>query len=129
MLQAGGDMLDIGHVQVFLFGTVALGGTGAWFIGRAIASIWRPWWQVVLAMLALAAVVRFFHFALFDGALLSPLHYLADAAVCLALGLLGYRATRAGQMARQYRWLYRRAGPLRWQSQASAPNAARPESG
>ena len=39
---------------------------------------------------------------------------LARAGTVLAVGSIGFRHTRAGQMARQYRWLYERPGPLTW---------------
>jgi hypothetical protein len=111
----------------WLFGlvTVAMGGWAAWMTARAIAVTWRPVWQCVAAMLVLAAVVRFFHYALFHGTLLTLHYYLVDAAVLLAIGLVGYRYTRASQMTSQYRWLYERTGPLTWrekpQGQAEAP--------
>ena len=54
---------------VFLLVTVILGGGAAALAGRAVALTWRPWWQVVVYMLMLAAAVRFFHFALFGGTL------------------------------------------------------------
>ena len=56
---------------VFLLVTLVLGGGTAWLSGRAIAQTWRPWWSVVAYMLVLGAIVRFFHFALFGGTLLS----------------------------------------------------------
>ena len=62
----------------------------------------------------LGCAVRFFHYALFGGTLLSPHYYAADTLVCVALGLLGFRLTRAAQMVRQYRWLNAAAGPMRW---------------
>jgi hypothetical protein len=96
--------------------------------GRAIAGTWRPWWHVGLYMLALGAAVRFLHYALFGAALLSPTHYVIDTAVCLIFGFWGFRATRARQMAQQYGWIYRRAGPLNWVRQTAAPIAAAPES-
>jgi hypothetical protein len=40
--------------------------------------------------------------------------YVVDTAVCLVLGLLGFRAARAAQMVRQYRWINESHGPLRW---------------
>lgn len=92
---------------VFLLVTVAMGGGAAWLTGRAIAGTWRPWQQAIVYALVLGAVVRFFHFALFDGTLLSPRYYLVDAAVCLIAALLGYRTTRLRQMSTQYRWLTR----------------------
>jgi hypothetical protein len=41
---------------------------------------------------------------------------LVDAGVCLGLGLLGFRAARAAQMATQYRWINERAGAFSWSS-------------
>jgi hypothetical protein len=99
---------------IFLLVTVALGGGAALLAGRAIAATWRPWWQVVVYMLVLGAAVRFIHFALFGGTLLSPHYYAVDGAVCLAVGLLGFRIARVGQMVRQYRWINVPDGPLRW---------------
>lgn len=99
---------------VFLLITIALGGGAAYLSGRAIAATWRPWWHVALYMLILALAVRFMHFALFQGTLLSPHYYAVDLAFCLMFGFLGYRMTRAGQMSSQYGWLYRRAGLLKW---------------
>jgi hypothetical protein len=65
-------------------------------------------------MLILGATVRFMHFALFEGTLLSLQFYLVDTIVCLIVGFLGFRATRVGQMTTQYRWINGRAGFLRW---------------
>lgn len=113
----------------FLLITIALGGGAAFLSGRAIAGTWRTMWQVVLAALALSGAVRFFHFALAGGTLLSPHYYAVDTLVCLLFGLWGYRMTRAGQMAEQYRWIYRRAGPLSWAAKRTARNAAAPKSG
>jgi hypothetical protein len=90
---------------VFLLVTVLLGGAGAWLSGRAIARTWRPRWTVALYMLILGFAVRFVHFALFDGTLLSPWYYAVDTAILIAIGLLGFRATRRRQMAHQYGFL------------------------
>ena len=99
---------------VFLLVTLAMGGSAAYVSGRAIAQTWRPFWHVPLYMLVLAAIVRFFHFALFEEPLLAPNSYAVDFVVALAAASLGYRVVRARQMATQYSWLYRRAGPLNW---------------
>jgi hypothetical protein len=99
---------------IFLLVTVVLGGGAAVLAGRAIAATWRPWWQVILYMLILGAAVRFIHFALFGGTLLSPHYYAVDAAVCMAAGLLGFRAARVAQMVTQYRWINASDGPMRW---------------
>ncbi|WP_333781691.1 DUF6867 family protein [Hoeflea prorocentri] len=98
----------------FLFLTVIIGGGAGYMAGRALATHWRPIIQPILYMLLMAAVVRFFHFALFDGGLLSLHFYAVDAAVLIAAALLGYRVTRVRQMVTQYSWLYERSGPLSW---------------
>ena len=99
---------------VFVLVTVILGGGAAALSGRALAATWRTWGQVVAYSFILGAAVRFFHFALFGGTLLSAHYYLVDCAVCLAFGLLGFRAARAAQMVTQYRWLNVPDGLLRW---------------
>jgi hypothetical protein len=100
-------MLDFlsDNAGAFLLVSVALGGGAAWQAGRAIAQTWRPWWQAVLYMFILGAAVRFIHFALFDGILLSPAAYALDTAVAIGCAALGFRTTRARQMARQYGFL------------------------
>ena len=104
---------------VFLLVTIILGGGAAWLSGRAVAQTWRPLWQIVAYCLILAATVRFIHFSLFGGTLLSLHYYLVDGTVCIALGLLGFRAARAAQMVRHYGWLYRTDGPLRWRRKST----------
>ena len=101
-------------VGVFLLVSILLGGGAAWLAGRAIAATWRPWWHVTFYMLVLGLAVRFIHFALFDATLLSPHYYLVDTTICIALGLLGFRAARAAQMAIQYGWINVRTGALSW---------------
>lgn len=109
---------------VFILVSVILGGGAAFLSGRAIAGTWRPLWHVVVYMLVLGWAVRFMHFALFEGTLLSPHYYLVDTAICLGLGWLGFRIARASQMSTQYGWLYDRSGWLRWRPK-SEPNAAK----
>ena len=99
---------------VFVLVTVVLGGGAAALAGRAIATTWRPRWQVIVYMLILGVAVRFIHYALFAGTLLSLHYYVVDSAICMVAGLFGYRAARAGQMATQYRWINMPNGPLRW---------------
>ena len=84
--------------------TGLLGGTAAFVSGRAIASTWRPLWQVPVYMLLLAAAVRFIHFSVFGGTLLSLPGYLVDYGVVLAVGLAGYTLMRREQMSVQYGW-------------------------
>jgi hypothetical protein len=105
-------------IGVFVLVTLILGGAAAWLAGRAIARTWRPPWPVVLYAFILGAAVRFIHFSLFDGTLLTLYYYLVDSIICTAFGLVGFRATRARQMVTQYRWINEPAGLLRWRRKA-----------
>jgi hypothetical protein len=106
--------LDENALWIFLLVSVVLGGGAAALAGRAIARTWRPIWQVVAYGFILGAAVRFIHFSVFNGTLLSAHFYLVDTAVCIAFGFLGFRACRASQMVTQYHWLIEPAGALRW---------------
>jgi hypothetical protein len=99
---------------IFLLVTVILGGGAAWLTGRAIAQTWRPRWHIVTYALILGAAVRFIHFSLFDGTLLSLHYYMVDSAVCIGMGLLGFRKARAMQMVTQYGWINEPEGLMRW---------------
>jgi hypothetical protein len=109
-----GWLYEEDSLGVFLLVTVFLGGGAAALAGRAVALTWRPWWQVVVYSLMLGAAVRFIHFALFDGTLLSIHYYLVDTAVCAALAFVGFMAARAARMAGQYPWIHEQDGMLRW---------------
>jgi hypothetical protein len=100
--------------SVFLLVTIIFGGGAAWLSGRAIAQTWRPAWQVFVYSLVLGLAVRFIHFSLFGGTLLSAHYYLIDSAVCMGFGFLGFRAARVAQMVSHYRWINQGNGPLRW---------------
>ena len=98
----------------FVLVSLILGGGAAWLSGRAIAQTWRPLWQVFVYSLILGAVVRFIHFSLFGGTLLSGYYYMVDTILLMILGSLGFRAARVAQMLTQYRWINTPDGPLRW---------------
>lgn len=114
-----GLLYEESSIGLFLLVTVVLGGGAAWMTGRAIAITWRPFWQLVVYLLVLAAAVRFIHYALFEGTLLSVQYYLVDAVVVLIIGILSFRYNRTTQMTTQYRWLYERTGPFGWREKAS----------
>ena len=82
-------------LPVFIGITLILSGGCAVMTGRALALNWRPRWQVVV-------------YALFQGELLSPTGYLADALLLIAIAFAAYLLTRSRQMVRQYPWAYRR---------------------
>ena len=105
---------------IFLIMTVIIGGGAAFLAGRALAGKWRPLWMPVLYMLLLGFALRFLHYALFQGELLSLHYYVTDTLVLIACALLGYRLTRARQMTSQYPWLYERTGPFSWRDKSGA---------
>ena len=113
-----GLLYEEDSLGVFLLVTVVLGGGAAALAGRAVALTWRPWWQVVVYMLMLGAVVRFIHFALFGGTLLSIHYYAVDTLVCMAFGFAGFQAARARRMVAQYPWINEPDGPMRWRRKA-----------
>ncbi|MFN8829906.1 MAG: DUF6867 family protein [Labrys sp. (in: a-proteobacteria)] len=104
---------------LFLLVTVIMGGWAAWMTGRACAQTWRPMPILFIYLAILNAGVRFIHFALFEGTLLSLHYYLVDLVVVLAIGSLGYRMTRAEQMVTKYGWMYDSSGPLGWRAKNS----------
>jgi hypothetical protein len=107
-------------IWLFILVTVIMGGWAAWMTGRAIALTWRPVWQVPVYVLVLGLVVRFIHFALFEGTLLTAHFYIVDVMILIAFAMAGWRYTRTTQMTTQYRWLYERAGPFGWKPRATA---------
>jgi hypothetical protein len=109
-----GYLYEENSFGVFLLVTLLLGGGTAWLTGRAIAITWRPWWQLVGYMLILGMAVRFLHFSLFGGTLLSAYFYLVDTVICFIISMLGYGVTRTNQMVTQYYWITERAGLLSW---------------
>lgn len=124
-----GLLYEEDYAGLFILVTVVMGGGAAWLAGRAIAQTWRPWWHVVIYMLILGLAVRFIHFALFEGTLLSPQFYAIDAMVCMIFGFFGYRVTRAGQMATQYSWINERMSLLSWTRRGAAMPGTQADSG
>jgi hypothetical protein len=113
-------------LQVLLV-TGILGGGAAWLTGRACADTWRPIGHVIGYTILLGATVRFFHFALFEGELLSLPSFLADTIWLMAMGCLSWRVMRTRRMVTQYRWLYERTSPVTWRARrdgAAARNAS-----
>ena len=109
----------------FIFVTIILGGAAAWMTGRAIALQWHALWRVLAWMVLLGCAVRFIHYALFSGSLLSLHFYLVDLVVLMALAALGHRRTRTRQMSRQYGWINEAVGPFSWRRRDGAQNGSR----
>jgi hypothetical protein len=103
---------------IFLVLTIVVGGAGAFLAGRGLARGWKPFWRAFFYMALLAGAVRFFHYALFEGTLISLYYYLVTYAILVLAACLGFRAMRTTQMVTQYRWLYERTSPLTWRDRA-----------
>ncbi len=101
-------------LTAFIITTLVLGGGAAWLTGRAIARAWQPVWLLIFYMLLLALPLRFLHWSLAHGTLLSAQFYVSDALIIIAIALISYRFAQTTQMVTQYPWLYRRTGPFTW---------------
>ncbi len=98
----------------FIVVTLGFMGFAAWMTGRALATTWRPAWQVWPYGILLGGADRFLIFALAEGELFSIAGYLFDAILMLAIAGFAFRLAQAQKMVTQYPWLYEAAGPLGW---------------
>jgi hypothetical protein len=112
-------MIWEGGILDFLIVTLVLGGGAAFLTGRSCARSWQPLWRASLWMLPLAFGVRFVHFALFRGTLLSPQFFLVDLVVLLIAAACGYRLTHVQQMTRLYGWIIESNGAWSWRRRAT----------
>jgi hypothetical protein len=99
---------------LFVLVTVVMGGSAAWQMGRSVAQTWRPFAILPLYVALLNLGVRFVHFALFEGTLLSPYYYAIDFIVLMFAAAIGWRMRRAQQMRTQYPFAFTGAGLLSW---------------
>ena len=100
---------------VFLLVTVIMGGMAAYATGSAIATTWRPRWQLIVYGFLIAAAVRFIHYALFQEPFIAPRSYVVDLVVLIAAAAFGFHLTRRRQMREQYDWLA--SGPAKGTAQ------------
>tara|TARA_R110000868_G_scaffold29889_9_gene111051 strand:+ start:14748 stop:15101 length:354 start_codon:yes stop_codon:yes gene_type:complete len=105
--------------QVFIGITLVLLGFAGFMTGQALATTWRPVWQVFFYSLLLGCADRFLTWALFQGELLLLSGYLIDTAAIFTIALLAFRFTLARRMTAQYPWLYERAGPFGWRARGT----------
>jgi hypothetical protein len=109
MDKAMGPFWEVSAVEFVLI-TIALGGGGAWMVGRATALKWSGWGTLLFYVALLTVAARFVHFSLFNGSFFLPvgslptaLHYgLVDFAILIAIASAGRLLVRARQMRRQY---------------------------
>lgn len=102
----------------FLLVTVFLGGGASFMTGRAVAQTWRTPLQLVVYIVGLAAAVRFIHYALFGGTLLSLQYFIVDLIILLIIGGFAFRVVKVAQMVAQYAWLYERQSLFSWRNRA-----------
>ena len=110
---------DASSIAAFIIFTLILGFLGGWATGRSIAGTWRSPLMLIPAVLVLAAAVRFLHYAIAGEDLLSVYYYLESTIVVAVAASYGFLSFRAEQMARQYSWLYDKAGPVKWAAKAT----------
>jgi small-conductance mechanosensitive channel len=111
-------LIDIfaGHAFFGEYVFILLCMGAAWMTGRSIATDWKPFWNLAVAILLLGCGARFLHFALYQAQFLSASRYMVDTAILGIVGCLGYQFTRTNQMTRQYHWLYEKVSPLSWKA-------------
>lgn len=95
-------LLYEGGFLSFLILTCVIGGGMAYAAGGAVAQGWKTMAHLVFYVLLLTLADRFLHYALFDGTLLSVLHFLVDFSILLAFAYMGFRLRRMSQMRNQY---------------------------
>jgi uncharacterized protein DUF6867 len=91
-------------------------------MGHALARSWRPARHALPYGLLLGLADRTIIYALFGGGIISVSGFVIDTYFILLTALVTYRFTLAGQMVRQYPWLYRRFLILGWRRLASPPS-------
>lgn len=101
-------------LTAFVIVTLLIGGGAAWMTGRALAQSWKPIWQLLFYTALLALPLRFLHWSLGGGTLLSAHYLVTDGLIVIAIGMLSYRLSQTTQMVTQYPWLYKRTSLLGW---------------
>jgi uncharacterized membrane protein SirB2 len=106
-------------IWAFIMISILIGGWTAWRTGKSVATGWGeivP--HLIIYTLLLGVGIRFIHHALFNGTMFSLHYYIVDTVVLLIFSLLGFRYTRARQMATNYYWLYEKTGPFGWKKKS-----------
>lgn len=114
-------MLLLGTTYPVFIGVTLICMCGcAILMGRALASSWKPARRAVPYALLLGIADRLLIYGLFNGDITSITGYIVDQYCILLAALVTYRFTLAGQMVRQYPWLYRRFLIFGWRRRRQA---------
>lgn len=105
---------------VFIGVTLVLMCGCAILMGRSLASSWQPARRAVPYALLLGIADRLLIYGLFNGNIISVPGFVVDTYCILLAALVTYRFTLAGQMVRQYPWLYRRFLIFGWRKRRQA---------
>ncbi|TCV74624.1 hypothetical protein EDE05_103380 [Neorhizobium sp. R1-B] len=97
---------DTGVRYLLRFLVLVIGFWTAWRAGKAAAEGWNNYLTVVVYTLLLGVVMRFLHFALFQGPFIDAFYYILDVVILLVFSSAGYRIRRTRQMVQNYYWLY-----------------------
>lgn len=100
--------------DVIRFIVMLIGFWTAWRAGRAAAEGWSDYPIVIVYSLLLGVMMRFLHYALFQGPFISPFYYLLDVALLLIFASIGFRMKRTNQMVNNYYWIYERTSAFSW---------------
>jgi hypothetical protein len=119
-----GILWEVG-IGEFLLVTIFLGGGAAYMSGRSVALTWRPFYTVFIYSAGLNCAVRFIHYALFGGTLLSIQYFIVDFIILAAIASFAFRITKTTQMIGQYSWLYERQSLLSWRHRPAANDVSR----
>jgi len=112
-------------LSVFVGLTVVVFGLTAFLTGQAMASAWKPLWQLMGYCLLLGLTNRFLTWGLFQGDLLSLSGFLVETAVLTAIAFAGFRLKQVWKIVNQYPWLYQRTSPWSFRERSS-PAAQEP---
>ncbi|KKX30325.1 DUF6867 family protein [Rhizobium sp. LC145] len=105
---------DTGVRYILRFLVMLIGFWTAWRTGKAVAEGWSGYSTVVLYTLLLGMVMRFMHYALFQGPFISPFYYIIDVVLLLVFSSAGFRMRRTRQMVQNYYWLYEPTSAFSW---------------
>jgi hypothetical protein len=105
---------DSGVRYVLRAFVVLIGFWTAWRTGKAVADGWENYSTVVIYTLLLGVVMRFLHYALFQGPFISPFFYAIDVVLLLVFSTIGFRMRRTRQMVQNYYWLYEPTSAFSW---------------
>ena len=105
---------DTGVRYVLRTLVLLIGFWTGWRTGKAVAEGWDNYPTVIVYTLLLAIVMRFLHYALFQGPFISPFFYVIDVVLLLVFSTIGFRVFRTRQMVNNYYWLYERTSAFSW---------------